>query len=728
MRTQRILENRGKYALPRPLIARSCAAILLLFIVTGFLTGCGGGSSSKSNNTVSQVLVSPTSASLVAGQVLTVSASAVNSANNNVPTTFTFNSSNPAVATVSPSGLVCGGVWDSLFVVCNGTNASGNPVSGTASITVTSAQGVTSSPVTLSVHPSVTSVSVEPLAAGACLSNGETHQFKPHAFHNGVDITNLVGNFNWSTSDPTVAAVDPNGLATARLAGLTGIVAGIGSTTSPATPFKTCMPVQIVLHVAGDPAGNFTTSVAMNASDTKTLQVDVIDEHGVVTAGAPVALFSNNSVVASIAGTTLTANSPGGAGIQAACAPPACGNGLNTPIYSNLFSVTVNGSSPNTTTVYAASSFPVPTGTIMPLVPIDISKTPPVAGAALPLPGVPNSILFDRAGARAFIGTNVGLASLDAAANTVSLVAPVAVGKVLAISPDGNRVIVSNAGRDPATGNPIEPNTANQRVWVFDRSSNPATITTFVASGAVAATYDDDGFRAFIVADNGNLYVFSPLQTFLTTTLGTPGNDAVTLASGPFVYAATSSAGLKSVATCNNTVQGSSPPTHSTNIQLVNRVDNTNTIYAADTSGVDVISVAVTPLTPPVAITAANCAPNVAYNNNFVDFGAGPLTARQLLVGSDGVHAALLPAGTNKIFTVLNGNAAGVATLHAGATEPLSAGMTPDGNGIWVGVAGTNSVDFVNLRNNLDEIQVPMNFKKADGSPAPPNLVTVRPR
>ena len=224
-----------------------------------------------------------------------------------------------------------------------------------------------------------------------------------------------------------MAAVDPNGLATARLAGLTGIVAGIGSTTSPATPFKTCMPVQIVLHVAGDPAGNFTTSVAMNASDTKTLQVDVIDEHGVVTAGAPVALFSNNSVVASIAGTTLTANSPGGAGIQAACAPPACGNGLNTPIYSNLFSVTVNGSSPNTTTVYAASSFPVPTGTIMPLVPIDISKTPPVAGAALPLPGVPNSILFDRAGARAFIGTNVGLASLDAAANTVSLVAPVAV-------------------------------------------------------------------------------------------------------------------------------------------------------------------------------------------------------------------------------------------------------------------------------------------------------------
>jgi hypothetical protein len=727
MHTQPTHEKPGIYALSGPLLARSCAAILLIFIVIGLLAGCGGGSRSA-NTTVSHVVVTPTSASLVAGQVLSLSASAVNSENNAVSTTFTFTSSNTAVATVSPQGNVCGGVWDSTFVVCNGTDALGNPVAGTAVVTVTSAQGVTSGPVTLSVHPSVTAVSVEPLSSGTCLSTGDTHQFKPHAFHNGTEITNLVGNFSWSTSDATVATVDANGVATARIAGLAGIVAGIGATTSPATPFKTCIPVNIVLHVAGDPAGNFTTSVAMNAADTKNLQVDVIDEHGVVAAAAPVTIFSNNALVASVSGNTLTANVAGGAGIQAVCAPPTCGNGLNTPIYSNLFSVTVNGSSTTTTTVYAASSFPVPTGNIMPLVPIDISKNPPVVSPALPLPGVPNSLVFDRTGTRAFIGTNVGLAALEASANTVTLVAPAALGKVLAISPDGTKVIVSNAANDPATGNPIEPNPANQRVFVFDRAPSTPTLTTFIASGAVAAAYDDDGFRAYIIGNNGNLYVFSPLQTFLSTTLGTPGKDAVTLASGPFVYVATSSAGLKAIATCNNTVQGSSPPTNSTNIQLVGRVENTNTIYAVDTTGINVESVAVTPLTPPVAITTANCAPNVVYNNTFVNFGFGPFTARQLLVASDGVHAALLPAGTNKIFTVLNGNAAGVATLHAGATEPLSAGMTPDGNGIWVGVAGSNSVDFVNLRDNLDEIQVPMTFVKADGSPAPPNLVTIRPR
>jgi len=706
---------------------RPATTLLLAVMFLGFLAGCGGGSSSSANNTVAQVLVTPTSASLVAGQVLSISASAVNSANNNVPTTFTFHSSNTAVASVSHAGLFCGGVWDSSFVVCNGTDSLGNPIVGSATITVT-AQNVTSGPVNLAVHPSVTSVSVDPIGSGNCLSSGQTHQFTPHAFHNGTEITPFVGTFNWSTSDSTVATIDTNGLATSRVAGLAGIIASIGNTTSPSTPIKSCLPVTMVLHIAGDPAGNFTTSAAMNAADTKQLQVDVIDERGVVSAAAPINLFSNNPIVASVVGTTLTANAAGGAGIQAVCAPPTCGNGLNTPIYSNLFSVTVNGSSTNTTMVYAASSFPVPTGQIMPLIPIDISKTPPAVGTAIPLPGVPNSLVFDRAGARAYIGTNVGMALLDATANTVSLAAPAALGKVLAVSPDGNRVILSNAANDPATGNPIEPNAANQRIWIFDRSNSTPTLTTFISPGAVAATFDDDGFRAYIIGNNGNLYVFSPLQTFLTSTLGTPGIDAVTLPSGPFAYVATPSAGVKAIATCNNVVQASGPPTHTSNIQLIGRVDNTDTLFAVDTTGINVESVAVTQPTPPVSITAANCAPSVAYSNTFVDFGAGPLTARQLLVAPDGVHAALLAAGTNKIFTVLNGNAAGAATLHAGATEPLSAGMTPDGNGIWVGVAGSNSVDFVNLRNNTDEIQVPMTFVKVDGSPAPPNLVTIRPK
>ena len=717
--------KRGKSARSGPSASWSTAkiAVIPVFVFTAFLAGCGKGSSSA-NTTVAQVNVSPATASLVAGQVLALSASAVNSANASVATTFTFNSSNTAVATISPRGEVCGGVWDSLFVVCNGTDASNNPVSGTAIITVT-AQGVTSPPVTVAVHPSVTSVSVEPV--GGCFSVAQTHQFKAHAFHNGTEITSKVGNLNWSSADGTVVSVDANGLATARGPGLGGVIASVGSTTSPAVFFKTCMPVQISLHLAGD-TGAPTVSATLNAADTKTLLADMIDENGTLTSPAPITVFSTNAVVGTAAGGIITAQSPGGAGFQAACTPPTCGNGLNTPIYSNLFSLTVNGTSPNTTTVYAASAFPPPINTAIPLVPIDISKSPPVAGAAIPLPGTPNSIVFDRTGARAYIGTAVGLAVLDASANTVSLAASVAVGKVLAVSPDGNKAIVSNATDTPDNpGNPIEPNVANQRVWVFDRAAN--TITTFVSPGAIAASFDDDGLKAYIVANNGNIYVFSPLLTLVTESIGGSNIDAASLPSGPFVYVA-NSAGLEVLSTCNNVQQptANNPPTNSSPVQLLGVVKNKDQIIAVDSTGVNIETVTVTPLTAPTAISPSNCAPNVSYSNQFVNFGQGAFTARQLLVASNNSHIAVLPAGLNRVLTVLPGTGAGAAFLPAGGTEPLSGGMTPDGNTIWIGVAGTNSVDRINLLNNLDDIQVPMSFKKGDGSPAPPNLVVIKPK
>jgi len=139
------------------------------------------------------------------------------------------------------------------------------------------------------------------------------------------------------------------------------------------------MPVLIVLHINGDPAGVPTEALVMNVADTKTVQADMVDELGAVTPNAPVTILSNNSTVATVSGTALTAQSPGGAGLQAVCAPPTCGIGINTPIYSNLFSIFVGGVSPNTTTVYATSTFPNVPGTSIPLIPIDASKTPPVA-------------------------------------------------------------------------------------------------------------------------------------------------------------------------------------------------------------------------------------------------------------------------------------------------------------------------------------------------------------
>jgi len=694
-------------------------ALILLFV--SLMAGCGG--SKSVNNTVAAVNVSPATISMVAGQVVSLNASAVNSANSAVATTFTFNSTNTSIATISPQGNVCAGVWDSAFVVCNGLDAQNNPISGTAIVTVTAA-GVTSGPVSVAVHPSITSVSVEPVTQ-SCFSIAQTHQFIAHAFHNGTEITSQIGNFSWSSSAAAVASVDPNGLASARVPGITGVVASVGATTSPAVFFKTCMPVHIELHVNGDPAGVPTEAITMNVADTKVIQADMVDELGAVTPNAPVRILSNNATVATIIGTTVTAQSPGGAGFQAVCAPPSCGIGINTPIYSNLFSIFVAGTSPNTTTVYATSTFPNVPGTSITMIPIDTSKTPPVAGSPIFLPGFPNSMLFDRAGTTGFIGTSNGLASLNTSTNAVVLVSPIPIGKVLAVSADGNQVIISNAAIDSSTGNPIDPFPSEQRVWLFDKNNN--TITTFILTGAVAANFDDDGFRAYVAASNGNVYVLSSVLSPVTVATGGVNTDVTQLPSGPFVYVA-NSAGLQAIATCNNAVQGTTPPTHSSNIQFVQSVRDSNNFVAVDSPGIDFESANAANLTPPTTITPANCPGIVTYSNNFFDFGVGPFTAHQLLVGSAGTHIAVLPAGINKVLTLLNENTVGSVPLPAGATEALSGGMTPDGATLWVGVAGTNTVDRINLNSNVDEVQIPTTFKKSDGSPAPPNLVVIRPK
>ncbi|HWS17972.1 MAG TPA: hypothetical protein VN223_08150, partial [Candidatus Elarobacter sp.] len=123
MRNQVLLKMQEK-KLRRPIFTGM--ALIVLFV--SFMAGCGG--SKAANTTVAAVTVSPATISLVAGEVVSISASAVNSANGNVSTTFTFNSSNTKIATISPQGNVCGGVWDSAFVVCNGLDALNNPVSG----------------------------------------------------------------------------------------------------------------------------------------------------------------------------------------------------------------------------------------------------------------------------------------------------------------------------------------------------------------------------------------------------------------------------------------------------------------------------------------------------------------------------------------------------------------------------------------------------------------------
>ncbi len=98
---------------------RSVVPVLLLILI--FLAfgpvGCGGGSTVGPVHTVT---VSPSPLSMNLGQMQQLTASVTDVNNNAVSTqTISYISGNSNIASVSPSGLVCAGTWDSTYVHCN---------------------------------------------------------------------------------------------------------------------------------------------------------------------------------------------------------------------------------------------------------------------------------------------------------------------------------------------------------------------------------------------------------------------------------------------------------------------------------------------------------------------------------------------------------------------------------------------------------------------------------
>ncbi|MGB9105466.1 MAG: Ig-like domain-containing protein, partial [Terriglobales bacterium] len=88
----------------------------------------------------------------------TISATVTDANGNTVtnPPTFAYSSSNTSVATVSSTGAVCAGKWDTNFIVCDTTGVQ----PGTANITVTS--GTVAGTVAVYTHLHVDRVTVSP--------------------------------------------------------------------------------------------------------------------------------------------------------------------------------------------------------------------------------------------------------------------------------------------------------------------------------------------------------------------------------------------------------------------------------------------------------------------------------------------------------------------------------------------------------------------------------------
>src|SRR5437879_12150815 len=137
---------------------------------------------------------------------------------------------------------------------------------------------------------------------------------------------------------------------------------------------------------------------------------------------------------------------------------------------------------------------------------------------------------------------------LDPAANppTVNTFNAVT-GKVLAVSPDGNKAVVSDTS--------ITATHAQQDVSIFDQANSGSHVDLLI-SGVTAADFSPDGLKVYMVgANTNNLYVYSSADGLKTIPLTAPTNDVSFFSNRTFAYPACGAASAATVRpTCDTTV------------------------------------------------------------------------------------------------------------------------------------------------------------------------------
>ena len=444
------------------------------------------------------------------------------------------------IADVDPTnGRLCAGTWNRNtgggipdFTTCNPTNKSGTVY------VIASGDGATSNPLPIYIHPVVTSVVLGPLSTdclndpatncspaafatqqtsctidagtgccttppvsgngsnsiNGCVSQGTTGQLAARVYQNASttlanNISCKVGNLSYTAQAAAVVTIDQNGVATAQQPGSTVITANISNAGSSAGFFSTCPPTSIALTVPGITGGGTATSIVVNPNNTQPINATVMDKNGTILTGLTLTFESTTpTTIPAVSAGTVTPIFPGAAAITAVCQPPSCnpapfnqiglfGNGK--PVTSNEVTVIAPGS--NSTNLYIAST------NSLYLVPVDFTQ--PQQGAPVRLPYVPNSMVISNDGSSVYMGSSYELMSLSALSNSVTGQDPSVNGLVLAVSPDGSTLVITD---------PIR-----QFVYLYNPGSGGGITTQFGGVGTHAA-FSPDSTTVYITLGDYN--------------------------------------------------------------------------------------------------------------------------------------------------------------------------------------------------------------------------------
>jgi len=313
---------------------------------------------------------------------------------------------------------------------------------------------------------------------------------------------------------------------------------------------------------------------------------------------------------------------------------------------------------------------------------------------------------------------------------------PSVTGKVLAISNDGTRLILSNTTDIP------------NQVFVVDASNTASGINAMPLqiSGATAAAFSPDGLKAFILAAN-TLYVHSTVEPLQAIPLAASPTAVSFLSEGAFAYIAGESLNAVSVRkTCDNTVATDA----SNNPQVINTgstlsfletLPNGTQALEVNSQGIDLIPI--TGIHGATGLNVLGCSPGLPNISDgtaaFFNLGQGSFTPTQLLISSDSTRAYVLTSSLPTVLVFDIGNQTSSAIALAGSAVPLNASLTTDGTMLWVG-ASDGFVHVLDTSIGVDVAQVmfptttglcvdstgmPFTFNPAKS--CNPDLIAVRP-
>jgi hypothetical protein len=368
-----------------------------------------------------------------------------------------------------------------------------------------------------------------------------------------------------------------------------------------------------------------------------------------------------------------------------------------------------------------------------------------VPGSVNAMPTSANSLLFDLAGDKAYMGSEFGAQLLNPSNLGTSNNAFTPLGTVT-----GQILAISNSGTIAAFSDIVH--TPNQVYIVNTTNTNSTSATALNINSALAAAFSPDGLKTFILGDEGDsLYVYSSLQALQGPGSAGPGTNpqlaltggATSMAfstNGAFLFLAETSLNgstpnFTAFDVCDNSIATSTAatggvpavvnlPANPLFMQVLPgfHIDGTDSagnsipdgihIFILDSTGFDVLTASTSPAAP-----GTLCPQNLTFSSTLingtptlfqrVELGQGTIQPINFFSSADGSLLYVLTNNSSSVLVYDFGTRAVTGIPLQGNAIPQTAAMTVDAGTILAAANDGKLHEISTALTGTDLFQIP---------------------